>query len=121
MSHNLTVRSMLPEARRRPSGLQATAVTARRCPRRVKAGLALGVIHPWTLLSVVAAARIRPSGPTKATLATPVWSGVSVLKNSRAVAVSHARTHPSGLPAATHRPSALNATLAHGTVRSLGP
>src|SRR5262245_24121491 len=79
------------------------------------------VNHPSTALSAVAAASIRPSGPANVTPDTPAWVGVNTLKDSSAVAASHPRTSPSGLPAATHRPSALNAMLVHGTIRSVRP
>src|SRR5262249_57276876 len=97
-----------------------TALTGCVCPRRVKARLPLRVNHPWMVLSAVAAARIRLSGPVKASPDTPAWAAVCSLKHGWAVAASHTRTSPVGLPAATHLPSALNATLVHGTYRSVG-
>jgi hypothetical protein len=119
--HNFTVLSRLADARQRPSGLQATALTARTCPRKVKAGLALIVNHPWMVLSSAAAARMRPSEPAKANPDTGAWVGVRTLKDSWAVALFHTRTNPAELPAASHSPSALNATLVQGTTHSVCP
>src|SRR5262249_39184934 len=63
-----------------------------------------------------AAARKRSSGPLKARPHTPASVGVSAVKNSRPVVVSHTRTGPAGLPAASHLPLALNVTLVHDPV-----
>ena len=51
-SHSLTLPSMLPaEARRRPSGLNATPTTAPVCPRKVRTSFAgVGVPDPHSLV-----------------------------------------------------------------------
>src|SRR5262249_52279809 len=108
------------EAQRR-SLCRASAVPARRGPRGVRAGLPVVATHPWTVLPAVAAARKRPSSPPKARPETPAWAGVTALNNSCAVAASQTRTTPAGLPAATHLPSALYATLLHGTDHAVCP
>ena len=62
MSQTLTVRSMLPEAMRRPSGLNATQNTPAVCPRRVKTSSPVVVSHSLMVRSSLPVARRRPSG-----------------------------------------------------------
>ena len=51
MSQTRTVRSSLPEAMRRPSGLKATLSTPPVCPRRVKTSSPVPVSHSLTVRS----------------------------------------------------------------------
>ena len=62
MSQILTVRSMLPVTRRRPSGLKATLSTPLVWPRRVKISWPVSVSQSLTVRSKLAVAIRRPSG-----------------------------------------------------------
>ena len=62
VSHSRTVWSSLAVARWRPSGLNATAVTAPVWPVRVAVVVPVAVSHSRTVWSSLAVARWRPSG-----------------------------------------------------------
>ena len=76
-SHTFTVLSSLPEARRVPSWLNATAVTIKEWPLSVRTSSPVAVSHTFTALSPPAEARRVPSG-LNATPNTPLnWRSVS--------------------------------------------
>jgi integrase len=61
-SHTLTVSSKEPVARRRPSGLKATAITWAVCPSRTRSGSPVVASHSRAVPSQLPLARRRPSG-----------------------------------------------------------
>ena len=113
MSQILAVLSMLPVARRRPSGLNATPSTPLVWPRSVKTSWPVSVSQSLTVRSKLEVAIRRPSG-LKAT-ADDVRGVAAEREDLLAVAGSKTRTSPADrsavlLHAASHRPSGLNAS-----------
>src|ERR1700686_1933379 len=62
MSQILIVLSALAEARRLPSGLKETLLTAHECPLRVLTSWPVSASQTFTVLSALAEARRLPSG-----------------------------------------------------------
>jgi hypothetical protein len=75
MSHSLIVLSAEPEpeARSRPSGLNATEMTLSVWPVRVRTRLPVATSHSLIVLSLEPEARRRPSGLNATELTQPVW------------------------------------------------
>ena len=62
-SQTRTVQSLLAEARSRPSGLTATAVTAAACPLKVRISWPEAVSQTRTVSSAEPVTTVAPSGP----------------------------------------------------------
>ena len=108
--HNRTVLSPLAEARRCPSGLNATPNTRSVCPvSGWPIGWPVSAFHNRTVSSQLAEASRCPSG-LNATLNTASVCPVSVCRGWP-VSASHNRTVWSPLAEASRCPSGLNATL----------
>src|SRR5262249_7045813 len=111
-SHSRTVWSALVVASSRPSGLNATPLTAPGWPvRGAQTGWRVAGSHSRTVASALVVANSRPSGLNATPLTAPVWP-VSGAPTGWPVAGSHSRTVASALVVvvANSRPSGLNAT-----------
>ena len=111
-SHSRTVLSPLPEARRVPSGLNATLDTVSGVAgQRLADGLAGGgVPQPHRLVGAAGGDAGAVGAERHAASPRPVWP-VSGWPMGWPVAASHSRTVLSSLPEARRVPSGLNATL----------
>src|SRR5260370_15335629 len=113
--HTRALLSLLPAARRRPSGLKATAFTQSVAPLSEPSGSGRAgarTFHSQTLSSWLPAASTCPFG-LKATDVTMFAGPVSALPSGmgrEAPLTDHSRTVLSAQPAASRRPSGLNAT-----------
>ena len=74
-SHSRTVPSSPAEASRRPSGLNATAITAPVWPVRVACSAPVAGSHSRTVPSSLAEASSRPSGLNATAITAPVVAG----------------------------------------------
>src|SRR5690349_2990828 len=96
VGHNRTVSSMLPEAKVRPSGLNATPLTAPvwPCSWPRGPGWAGSVrFHNRTVKSVLAEAKVCPSGLNTTLYTGPLWPRRESTKAGRAGSVRfHNRT-----------------------------
>src|SRR5262245_3898992 len=72
-SEIFTVVSLLEEASRRPSGLNATPVTPMLCPRSVRTSSPLAVSQSFTLKSSLPEASRRPLGLKATQVAPRLW------------------------------------------------
>ena len=100
---------LLAEARRWPSGLNATLVTQPAWPLRANSSLPVALSQIFTVWSPLADARRWPSGLNATLVTAPAWPLRA--KSSLPVALSQIFTVWSSLPEARRWPSGLNATL----------